>query len=53
MRSVKINGLLPIYISIAPLKFGVDIQNETKITTETKKSNMATRHFENDVTENR
>ena len=43
MRSLKINRLLPIYISILPLKFGVDIQSQTKVSLETKKSNMATR----------
>ena len=43
MRSLKINRLLPIYISILPLKFWVDIQSQTKVSPETKKSNMATR----------
>ena len=43
MRTLKINRLLPIYISILPLKFGVDIQSKTKVSSETKKSNMATR----------
>ena len=43
MRSLKINRLLPIYISILPLKFGVDIQSQTKVSLEIKKSNMATR----------
>ena len=43
MRSLKINRLLPIYISILPLKFGVDIQSQTKVSMETKKSNMAAR----------
>ena len=41
MRSLKINRLLPIYISILPLKFGVEIQSQ--VNPETKKSNMATR----------
>ena len=36
-------GSLPIYISILPLKFGVDILSQTKVSPETKKSNMATR----------
>ena len=35
--------LLPIYISIVPLKFGVDIQSQTKVSPETKKSNMVAR----------
>ena len=43
MRSLKIKRLLPIYISILPLKFGFDIQSQTKVSPETKKSNMATR----------
>ena len=43
MRSLKINRFLPIYISILPLKFGVDIQSQTKVSPETKKSNMAAR----------
>ena len=29
LTSLKINRLLPIYISIVPLKFGVDIQSQT------------------------
>ena len=37
MRSLKINRLLPVYISILPLKFGVDIQSQTKVSPETKK----------------
>ena len=31
MTSLKINRILPIYISIVPLKFGVDIQSQTKV----------------------
>ena len=31
MTSLKINRLLPIYISIVPLKFAVDIQSQTKV----------------------
>ena len=41
MRSLKISRLLPIYISILPMKFGVDIQSQTNVSPETKKSNMA------------
>ena len=37
MKSLKINRLLPIYISILPLKFGVDIQSQTEVSPETKK----------------
>ena len=40
MRSLKIKRLLPIYISTLPLKFGVDIQSQSKVSLETKKSNM-------------
>ena len=36
MRSLKINRLLTIYISIVPLKFGVDIQSQTKVSTDQK-----------------
>ena len=31
MRSLKINRLLPIYISTLPLTFGVDIQSQSKV----------------------
>ena len=38
MTSLKINRLLPIYISIVPLKFEVDIQRQTNVKSpETKK----------------
>ena len=43
MRPLKINRLLPIYISILPLKLGVDVQSQTKVSPEIKKSNMAIR----------
>ena len=44
MRSLKTNRLLPIYISIVPLKFEVDIQSQTKVRVwKPKKSNMAAR----------
>ena len=51
VKLLKINRLLPIYISILPLKFGVDIQSQSKVSPETKKSNMDI-HFESDVAEN-
>ena len=42
MTSLKINRLLPIYISIVPLKFGVDIQSQTKVRVRKPKiANMA------------
>ena len=31
LMSLEINRFLPIYISIVPLKFGVDIQSQTKV----------------------
>ena len=44
MTLLTINRLLPIYISIVPLKFEVDIQSQNKVKSpETKKSNMAAR----------
>ena len=43
MRSLKINRLLPIYKNTLPLKFAVDMQSQSKVSRETKKSNMATR----------
>ena len=44
LTSLRINRLLPIYISIVPLKFGVDIHSQTKVRVrKTKNSNMATR----------
>ena len=44
LTSLKINRLLPIYISTAPLKFRVDIQSQTKVRVrKPKKSNMAAR----------
>ena len=44
VTSLKINRLLPIYISIVPLKFEVDIQSQSKVKSlETEKSNMAAR----------
>ena len=44
MMLLKINRLLPIYISIVPLKFEVDIQSQSKVRIwKPKKSNMAAR----------
>ena len=44
MTLLKINRLLPIYISIVPLRFEVDIQSQTKVRVrKPKKSNMAAR----------
>ena len=42
MTLLKINRLLPIYISIVPLKFAVDIQSQSKVRVrKPKNSNMA------------
>ena len=44
MTLLKINRLLPIYISIVLLKFEVDFQSQSKVRVwKQKKSNMATR----------
>ena len=40
MTSLKINRLLPIYTSIVPLKFGVDIQSQTKHMLELESGNQ-------------
>ena len=54
MTSLKINRPLPIYISIVPLKFGVDIQSQTKVRVWKPKNPIwpPGGHFENDVAEN-
>ena len=44
LTSLKINRLLPIYISIVPLNFGADIQSQTEVRVrKPKKSDMAAR----------
>ena len=40
VRSLKINRLLPIYKSILPLKYRVDIKSQTKVKKSGKQSNM-------------
>ena len=54
MTSLKINRLLPIYISIVPLKFGLDIQSQTKVRVWKPKNPIwpPGSHFESDVAEN-
>ena len=55
MMLLKINRLLPIYISIVPLKFEVDIQSQSKVRVWKPKKNPIWppgSHFERDVTEN-
>ena len=54
MRSLKINRLLPIYISIVPLKFGVDIQSQSKARVWKPKNPIwpPGGHFKSDVAEN-
>ena len=51
---LKINRLLQIYISIMPLKFGVDIQSQTKVRVWKPKNPIwpPGSHFESDVAEN-
>ena len=54
MTSPKINRLLPIYISIVPLKFGVDIRSQTKVRVRKPKNPIwpPVGHFEREVAEN-
>ena len=54
MTLLKINRLLPIYISIVPLKFGVDIQRQTKVRVWKTKNPiwLPGGHFESDVAKN-
>ena len=54
MTSLKINRLLPIYISIVPLKFEVDIQSQPKVRVRKPKNPIwpPGGHFESDVAEN-
>ena len=54
VTSLKINRPLPIYISIVPIKFGVDIQSQTKVRVWKPKNPIwpPGGHFENDLAEN-
>ena len=54
MTSLKINRLLPIYISIVPLKFGVDTQSQNKARVQKQKNPiwLPGGHFESHVAEN-
>ena len=54
MTLLKINRLLPIYISIVPLKFGVDIQIQSKVRVWKPKNPiwLPGGHFDSDVAEN-
>ena len=54
MTLLKINRLLPIYISIVPLKFKVDIQSQSKVRVRKPKNPIwpPGGHFERDVAEN-
>ena len=54
MTSLKINRLLPIYISIVPLKFEVDIQSQSKVRVRKPKNPIwpPGGHFESDIAEN-
>ena len=55
MTSLKIIRLLPINISIEPLKFGVDIQSQTEVRVRKPKNPIWSPddHFESAVAENR
>ena len=54
MKLLKINRLLPIYISIVPLKFEVDNQSQSKVRVWKPKNPIwpPGGHFEGDVAEN-
>ena len=54
VTSLKTNRLLPIYISIVPLKFAVDIQSQTKFRVWKQKNPIwpSGGHFESDLAEN-
>ena len=55
MTLLKINRLLPIYISIVPLKFEVDVQSQSKVRVWKPKKTiwLPGGHFESDIAENR
>ena len=54
MTLLKINRLLPIYISIVQLKFEVDIQSQSKVRVQKPKNLIGPPggHFESDAAEN-
>ena len=54
MALLKINRLLPIYVSIVPLKFEVDIQIQSKVRVRKFKNPIwpPGGHFGSDITEN-
>ena len=54
VTSLKINRLLPIFISIVPLKFAVDIQSQTKVRVRKPKIPiwLPGGHFEINIAEN-
>ena len=54
MTLLKINRLLPIYISIVPLKFEVDIQSQSTVRVRKPKNPIWPPgvHFESDIAEN-
>ena len=51
---LKINMLLPIHASDVPLKFELDIQNQTKVRVQKPKIqySLQVAHFESDIIEN-
>ena len=54
LTSLKINRLLPIYISIVPMQFGVDIQSQIKVRVWKPRNPiwLPGGHFESDIAEN-
>ena len=54
VTSLKIDRLLPIYISIVPLKFAVDIESQTKVRVRKPKIPiwLPGGHFEINIAEN-
>ena len=54
MTLLKINRLLPIYICIVPLRFGIDIQSQSKVRVWKPKNPIWPRggRFESDIAEN-
>ena len=54
MTLLKINRLLPIYISIVLVKFEVDIQSQSKVRVRKPKKLVwpPGAHFESDIAEN-
>ena len=54
MKLLEINRFLPIYLSIVPMKFEIDIQSQSKVRVWKPKNPIwpPGGHFESDVAEN-